>query len=266
MEKAIGTLAGTIAVFMFIFMIASIAALAVAPILLFLVKSGAMRFLVKATNEKNEEFTMIWTSILFSALFSIAMVVLSLLWHAGIAMTAPELNRVFMSYYDPTIPIVIGPQQFDNTKLFFNAWWNMTSEVWPFFYATTIALLFGGAMDLVAKDNHSTFSLVSIFIPPLVASIAFICFLYGDEILRILHNRGLGDVVINILRRGLDELKSVADPFVVIAQGKSFRSWFESEVVKMHASLFRMTSLYPKFFWIFILWGLVHSFTRPQDV
>jgi hypothetical protein len=51
---------------------------------------------------------------------------------------------------------------------------------------------------------------------------------------------------------------------VLLGAHGSFTEWLTNEMVKMHGSLFRISSLYPKFFWVLILGSITSSLFRSS--
>lgn len=230
----------------------------VAPLVAFAVKAGVVRVPVyKDTNM----LVIFGQAILFSGGFVLLLVFLSVFWHWGVAAWWPQLADVFVKHYQTPGCHFCGP----------SAWWNMLSEAWPYFLATSVTLFARGLADK-ARGTSETFSefrvpsLSSLILVPIVAAIAFLLFLYGDEIIVVFERQGLGGAMLVFLHRWLEEITSLADPIIVVMEGGSFSSWLEGEVAKLHVSLFKLSALYPKVFWVFVLFGLGFLFSSRITV
>jgi hypothetical protein len=224
----------------------------IAPILVFAIKAGFLRVPV---DREISLWSVILNGILMAGGFTLAVVVLSICWHWAVAAGNPRLEVEFSRYY------ANGCSACGVT-----AWWNMLSEAWPYFLATSVTLVARGWGDRARTFQSSRLLLHAIVIPPFVAGIAFLLFLYGAEILLVLQRFGFGDAALALVRRGIQELVSIIEPFVAIAKGQSFGSWLESEIARLHVSLFRLSALYPKVFWVFIFWGVISASWKLEAV
>lgn len=244
----------------FLILVAMCATAVAAPFVAFAVKAGWLRVPVdRDTNVFYIAFNALW----IAGGFVIALMFLTIFWHIGIAAWFKPLGTVFVLYYRTP-----GCTNFCEIT----AWWNMLGEAWPYFLATTITLFARACGDwsrsrevsedlpsspLKRRSVFSTSRVLRFLLPPIIAAVAFLIFLYGDEIITTFQLYGLGDGVALFFRKWMHEIASIAEPIIALMNGESFGGWLQNEVAKLHVSLFKLSALYPKVFWVFILFGLV---------
>ena len=230
-----------------------------APFVAFAVKAGILRVPV---DEDTNVFVVTFRAVCASAVFVFALMFFSVFWHIGLAAWFPPLASAFVRYYRSP-----GCVQFCEIT----AWWNMLGEAWPYFLATTVTLFARAwadrrrGVDFYIEVHQLWPNVANLVIVPLVGAIAFLFFLYGDQVVAAFERSGVARAALIFVRRWIEEIASIADPIVALLNGGTFSSWLQDEVTKLHLSLFKLSALYPKVFWIFTLFG-IGSLFRHRDI
>ena len=126
-----------------------------------------------------------------------------------------------------------------------------------FFLAATTVVLY---IQLRERGSLGVEIIKGFFFECLVGLLLFAFIIYGGDLLDNLATMGFPAVVGQLIGYIRDECQSAYD-LVMIPFGRSryptFGSWFHDELVKMSGSIFKMASIYPKFFIVFFLFSLI---------
>lgn len=125
----------------------------------------------------------------------------------------------------------------------------------PFFVATVCLLC-----SQQRKAGPWALTVVMDFAVCILGILMFALIIYGDDLLDQLAHMDLPAFVGHLVSRVREEARSAYD-LVMIPFGGSryatFDAWFHDELVKMAGSVFKMMSIYPKFFIVFFLFSLI---------
>ncbi|MFA6264929.1 MAG: hypothetical protein WC670_04335 [Pseudolabrys sp.] len=207
----------------------------VAPLLVFAVKASLIK---PQVNKDTGIGSIAGQSVMLAGTFVLALIPLSICWHWGIAAFHKDLVPVFSRHYANGC-----------SDCGLSAYWNMLgSEAWPYFLATAVAMFAKGCGELGRKATGSTVAAIT---PAVVAGFVFVLFLYGDDIILTAKQLGLPSALLAIFARWAEEIISIKEPIVAMMNGQSFWAWLHDEVAQLHVSLFKLSALYPKVFWVF---------------
>jgi hypothetical protein len=222
----------------------------IAPLLIFLMKAGwlwQVRY-VPVLGDILEYFAFdpsmgIPGYVLFLGVITIA----SFGWQLYVIETTPAIGAAYYSAY--------GSKQ-----EFFSAWTSMLRrEFLPFAIAVAVTVTTQACMPMLRGTRLLLIARICFLV---FAALVFTAVLYPDDFFT--QATSPLAFISKLASRLTEEIYSsfaLIWALLVGAHG-SFNEWLTNEMVKMKGSLFRVSSLYPKIFWVLILGSLIGGLFR----
>ena len=234
---------------------------AIVVIVMFLIKSGLL-----SRGITEESFPIPW-------LISAAITLLAAIGSLGfllITMQDASIRAAFFNTYDAN-STTIAPTLFKTQTeaayyqggMAYNlhlagVWWHMTiKDGLPFFLATGLLI----RSQIRTRHVKNSFSaVVRGMIISVIAVVAYAFIIYWDPLFDYLLHKGFPAAVTKLITYIQSEGKDSYD-LVMIAFGTSkypnFAAWFHQQMVDMGGSIYKVASIYPKLFVVFVLFNFL---------
>ena len=135
--------------------------------------------------------------------------------------------------------------------------WNVVRTDAPLFFVATTLLLYQRAAARYAKQNGR--SVWPFVVPAIVGALLFFISTHASQWYSAYSIGGVNELLGDVLEAARNEISSPVAFVRDLADGNprlAVQNWFQSELVNMGASFFKLSSLYPKVFVVLLVGGI----------